>query len=284
MLQKWTLLNSVRAELYKLVRHPLLWLLTIGAALLVGLGVLAVSTDPIQPTVAQGFSRMLDFEGLLMQLAVGAVMLVTAAWSTSIEFSQGTVRVLAGRGQTMLTQYASKVLSLIIVGLVISIVAGVLLTAVSYRMLASQFGSVALAALPGWCWKNFEIASGIQLVSLFTVILLGSFAGVVLRSGVLGMIIALGWFPLENLVVLFTQLLMVKSSNLQVLRVTSYLLGPNLNHLHNVWESHRAPVIIFSEPDSLFSGPWQAALVIAAYDVLLLAFGLGLLVLRDVKE
>jgi hypothetical protein len=192
--------------------------------------------------------------------------------------------VLAGRGQSLIIHYLSKVLSLVIVGLVIAALAAILMIAASYQMLASQFGSAALATIPDWCWRNLQIASGIQLVSLLTVILLGSFAGVVLRSGTLGMIIALGWFPLENLIVLFTQLLMVKSSNLQVLRVTSYLLGPNLNHLHNAWESHRGPVIIFSEPDSLFSGPWQAGLVIAVYDVLLLAFGVGSLVMRDVKE
>lgn len=161
-------MGLLRADLYKLVRHPLFrWT----AAILLGLVVLRGLIWPPNPD--------LPWTGLWSFDLIALALVILTALLTGLEFSENTFRSLVSRGVPRWGLLLSKFVALILAGGLLLLIVEGLATLLSVRPALNwgELGRAWLALLP--------YAS---LITLLTVLA---------RNGGLALIIGVIWIPLE---------------------------------------------------------------------------------------
>jgi ABC-type transport system involved in multi-copper enzyme maturation permease subunit len=287
------LLGLMRGEFRKIWHHPLPWLLLLVALVLVGSFALAmgIGNGPGHEQLVSGrpevaFAGIVDTTGFALQLALGIVFLPVSAWLVSMEYTNGTVHTLLGRGVGRVQLYVAKLCTLTLVGLLCLVAFTLALAAYAVVVVDVGTGGLQrLQTLPDWSWHNAAVVFGVQAVSLVTTILLGAVAGVVGRSSLaFAVTAAMTFFPADNFGLFVLRLVgrAVRSDWLQ--RLPDFFLGPNLNHLRNGLEVNHTPVIVFQESFNQDVTGLRSLLVVAAWCALFLVVPLVLLPVRDVRE
>jgi ABC-type transport system involved in multi-copper enzyme maturation permease subunit len=235
----------------------------------------------------------------IVRILVGVVLLVLSAHAVGLEYSQGTIRILLGRGVGRLRLLAAKVLALALVALAMT-AAGVLIElAGAWLFVSAKAGAQhPWSALNGAFWSNAWTYLLCVLISAGVTLLLGVAAAVVGRSLAFGLAVGLSWFAVDNLLLIPLTLLAQFTHSTFWLKLSGFLLGPLLNRLpdhlvpawHEVVPGPHGPVTV-TRPMQGF-GPIPATpldgrhalTVIALYAALFLIVSVVLTLRRDVLE
>jgi hypothetical protein len=293
----------LRGELRKLVHLRIAWvlaalylLLLIGSQLLLlsGSGAQALRRDPLG-----SFYNLMEGDLSLVRIFSGIILLILAAHVIGLEYQQGTIRVLLGRGVGRLQLLGAKVAALVVVALAImaggmlielvfgwGIVSGVAGSAQPWKVLGAEF------------WTDVEFYLLCVLLNAGVTLLLGVAASVVGRSLSFGLAVGLSWFAVDNLARIPLSLLGRFTGSDVWGKATGLLLGPVLNRLpdeiappyHVTAIGPHGPVTIATpvsgfglEPLIPVSGT-QALLVVLAYSAVFAMAAIVLTRRRDVLE
>lgn len=293
----------LRGELRKLVHLRIAWvlaalylLLLIGSQLLLlsGSSAQALRRDPLG-----SFYNLMEGDLSLVRIFSGIILLVLAAHVIGLEYQQGTIRVLLGRGVGRLQLLGAKVAALVVVALAImacgmlielvfgwGIVTGLAGSAQPWKVLGAEF------------WTDVEFYLLCVLLNAGVTLLLGVAASVVGRSLSFGLAIGLSWFAVDNLAQIPLSLLVRFTGSDVWGSMTGLLLGPVLNRLpdeiappyHVTAAGPHGPVTIVApvsgfglEPLTPVSGT-QALLVVLAYSAVFAMAAIVLTRRRDVLE
>jgi ABC-2 type transport system permease protein len=200
----------------------------------------------------------------------GALLLFAAARLVGTEYSAGTIRVVLARGVGRVRLLIAKLAALATFALAVTALFLVLAAAFVLVMIATQGGSPphVVSILPGSEWHDVGIHVLTLLISAGVCVLIGAAGAAVGRSLPFAMIVAVGFFPLDNF--------MAGNRDYNV-----YQLGPNLNVLAETLGHMR---------ESLLTRPAQpvdtthSLIVIGAYCAVLLLAAFIPTWRRDVSE
>lgn len=228
-------LGVVRGEMYKLARLRLNWVMLGALALLVAVPYLFLLATPGVQGALQSEPGVFLYEemnGVLALLRVfsGIVLLIMTARTIGMEYQHGTIRVLLARGVGRLQLLTAKLTALAVVALTITVGAIALNVALLLLDVHTITGSLdALQALPAAFWPDARTYLLTVLISMGVTILLAAAITVVGRSPAFGLTLSLAWFPADNIGTGLLFLIHDFTQNAFWLKVTAYLLGPNLN-------------------------------------------------------
>lgn len=225
----------VWGELFKLVRLRIVWVLVALETLFIlgALVLLAMSPDTksaLSDNALGAFHNLLQGDLSLARIFTGIAVLILAAHVVGLEYQQGTIRILLGRGVGRLQLLGAKVLALAVITLAL-LAAELALEAIVAWMLVSALDGSAWRALNAEFWADARFYLLGVLVSIGATLLLGVVASVVGRSLSFGLAVALSWFPVDNLVTIPLNLAVRLTHSDFWSTVSTCLLGPLLNRL-----------------------------------------------------
>ena len=248
----------VRAELRKVVRQRSNWALPPAA---VALGVLArmAAADQAAGLGLGPFQLAIDTYRAFAAAAAGVILLALSARLVAQEYDLGTVRVVLARGVGRLRLLTAKLVATIVVALAVLAllaVGGVVSVAVQLQ------GRTATVA-----WHDVWPAALVVALSAVVCTVIGLVAGAVGRSMTFAMAVAAGFFPFDNGLGVVLPILQNATQERVWADLTTYLLGPTLNHLPAVLTGRHAAELVTPQ---LPVDATHSLLVIAGY-VLVLA-------------
>ena len=240
--------GAVRGETLKLSRQLSFWLSLAGAALLLGVVVLAVSggvhvKDQLLADPTGWAYDKLETFGTLFQIGSGIFLLIFGARLFGMEYSSGTIRILYARGTGRLQLLLAKMFTLAVVG--VFLLAG-------YVLLAGAILALMIAALSGGLdpvqhissafWSDLGRWAEVQGISMGIAILIAAAAAGIGRSLAFAMAAALAYYPVDNFLNILEILGIRATGHDQPwTAISQYQLAPNLNVLLGLLEpSHRA--------------------------------------------
>jgi ABC-type transport system involved in multi-copper enzyme maturation permease subunit len=237
----------VRGELRKLSRQRANWLLVGLAVVFAAVAGLVLSTssgiwhaetayrNTVQTNPSYWLHGIVVVGGMIIRVVEGALLLFASARLVGMEYSSGTIRVVLARGVGRVRLLTAKLAALALFSLAITTVLVVLAAAFGVVMVGAQGGSLphVLSALPAGEWHDVWIHVLTILLSAGVCVLIGAAGAALGRSLPLAMIVAVGFFPLDNFVA------GDRSFNV-------YQLGTNLNGLNETLGHMRES--IFSRP------------------------------------
>jgi ABC-type transport system involved in multi-copper enzyme maturation permease subunit len=291
-------------ELYKLSRNRLVWLLSVvlvgflAAPYLIYLGGRGIkqnlATDPLS-TLYLIMQRDLQ----VLRIFSGIYLLLLAALAVGQEYSQGTIRVLLGRGAGRLHLLGAKALALAAVAVGLLAFALALDVVLALGFLLVEHGNLdALQAATPRFWGDTRLYIASVAISMGATLLLGLAASALGRSLAAGLTVGLAWFPVDNLSVLVLSLLTTFTHSDFWVNVSAYLLGPTLNTLPAlivparvmVTQGPKGPVTM-SQAASTLGAPVlvpvdgaHALLVVLGYSLVFAALAVIVTWRRDVLE
>jgi len=219
------------------------------------------------------FQVAIDTYRAFAAAATGVVMLAVSARLAAVEYQEGTIRVVLARGVGRLRLLLAKLATMGVVALPL--------------LAAAAIGGAVVVTLRLWqqpapvIWGDVWLAALTVALSAGVCGLLGAAAGAVGRSMTFAMAVAAGFFPLDNMLGYLLPILQNATQERVWGDLTTYLLGPTLNHLPSVLMGRRAGELI---PPQLPVDAVHSVLVIAGYCVALVAAAALLTWRRDVVE
>ena len=281
--------GAFRGELLKLRRQRSTVGLLLAAVLLFAVVMAVVfGNDTMRQTLHRDprafFDELLSILLILFDTGSGIFLLLVSARLVGMEYDAGTIRVLLARGTGRVQLLLAKWLALALFGLLL--LAGFLvLAAVSLLVVVEAWeGSLSpIASLPAVAWHDLGLNLSVALISIGVCILLGTAASVVGRSLAFGIGAAMAFFPADNFGAIVMGLLARLTHQTFWLRVTEYLLGPNLNQLPvELQTDHRVPTAFATPLRPVDTA--HSLLVIGAYAAVFVVTSLLLTWRRDVLE
>jgi hypothetical protein len=260
----------IRGELRKVAYQRSNWALPL-AAMAVGWVTAA--------GVADGASRLghfayaIDTYRAFAAAAAGVVVLGVSARLVAMEYQTGTVRVVLARGVGRLQLLAAKLAAVGVVALAVLVgltIAGIVFMAVRLQQLP---GAVA--------WHDVWVAALTVALSAAVCGLLGTAAGAVGRSLTFAAAVAVGFFPVDNGLGYVLPILETATHERVWNDLTTYLLGPDLNHLPAVLMSRPAGELV---PPALPVDATHGLLVIGTYAAVFVAAAVATTWRRDTLE
>jgi ABC-2 type transport system permease protein len=293
----------VRGELFKIVHMRITWVMVTLYAL--GVILLQLIWASGQQTSAQlradPFGALLNFmQGDLSVLRIlnGIFILIVAAHVIGLEYQQGTIRVLLGRGVGRLQLFAAKLLAIVVVSLAFLALGLAIEVVLGGGINLALGGSYMFSSLPVDYWRDLWLYLLCVLISMGATLLLGIAASVAGRSLAFGLTVGLCWFAVDNLGLIVINLAYQFTHSNFWRNITGYLLGPLLNRLPDyivparqiVATGPHGPVTVSVPVDGFGVMPLvsvsgaHALAVIAGYSVLFAAVAVVLTWRRDVLE
>lgn len=222
----------VRGELRKLSLQRANWLLMALSALSAAVGGLVLSTSSgiwqaeaafratLQTNPASWVHGVVVVGAVIVRIVEGALLLFAAARLVGTEYSAGTIRVVLALGVGRVRLLAAKLAALVAFSMAVTAAFLVLAAAFVLVMIATQRASPphVVSIMPGSEWHDVWLHVLTILISAGVCVLIGVAGAAVGRSLPFAMIVAVGFFPLDNL--------LAGSRDYNV-----YQLGPNLNVL-----------------------------------------------------
>jgi ABC-type transport system involved in multi-copper enzyme maturation permease subunit len=262
----------VRADLIKVSRQWMTWLLALLVLGFVALGAVLVVVEwhlrGASHRPADLFAQEVSLMGQLVSSGAGILLLAVTSRAVAQDFQAGTIRLFVARGAGRVRFLLAKLAAAGVVAAVVLAGAAVLAALVSAVLFAILTGG--LGGVPASSWSSVGPTLLAAAVSLTACILLGFAAAGIGRSMVFGLAGALIVLPADNLV---NQVLNAAGGSVTALRtMATYQIGYNLSALPSALQTAR-PVTAA-----------HALLVTACYAVVLLAVPLVLFRLRDVHE
>ena len=281
--------GMVRGELMKLMWSRSTWIML--AVLIGGMATLSLFNlasqnvhdlllhNPVQYAYDYELSQNL----LVFRVLSGFFALLVTAISIGLEYQQGTIRVLLGRGVGRVHLLLSKLIALFLLAVFVQLggllLNGVLLTTVT-SVITGSFSAVGviLAHCTGIFLQFFLYLIG----NMWVCILLASAVTVLGRSLPFGLSVALMWFPVDNFSNRIVPALLgyILPEDL-AMKMSNALLGPVLNVLPIVAISPR--IINESVIPAVTIGEGQTIAVVLVYALVFLAIAMLLIRFRDVR-
>lgn len=243
----------VRAELRKVTRQPSNWALLPAA---VALGVVARAAADGQATgMGLGpFQLAIDTYRAFAAAGVGVIMLAVTARLVALEYQLGTIRVVLARGVGRLRLLTAKLVAMSLVA--VSVLALLALAGTGYVTVELHGQTAAVS------WHDVWLAALVVALSAMACMVIGLAAGAVGRSMTFAMAVAAGFFPFDNGLGIVLPLLQNATQERVWADLTTYLLGPALNHLPSVLMGRHAAELVTPQ---LPVGTTHCLLVIAGY-------------------
>ncbi len=247
--------GSVRGETIKISRQLAVWLLLLGAFVLLGVTILATtSAENIHALAKQDPTawayNMLDIFGTLFQIGSGIFLLLVGSRLIGMEYSAGTIRVIYARGVGRLQLLVAKLATLAVLGVLL--LAGYLLVVgtVLAVLVNSWTGSLtAVQSISQAFWGDFERWVLVQGMSIGVVILLAAAAAALGRSLAFALAAAMALFPADNFLVIILELTSRATGHPHPWTdISAYLLGPNLNIVLKLLEPKHISRPAFAAP------------------------------------
>ena len=283
-------LGIMRGEFLKVAR--LFWLL-LGFMVVGFLGALLLQGSvphlnvTIQHTPLRFFYDAGESSLSIFRMLAGIFLLILTSFVIGREYQYGTIRLLLAHGVGRLQLLLAKLAMITLVSLVL-MVAFALITAVFLGLLMLVLvGNVnALNALTPVFWSNAGRDLLAVLISIGATILLSTAMNALGRSLTFGLSASLVWFPLDNFGTLLMNVIATLTHSEFWRIITSYLLGPLLNHLPDALlpQDVRGSFASFGAPPLVSISPAHALSVIGAYALVFLVLALATTWKRDIKE
>lgn len=159
----------------------------------------------------------------------GFYLLIIVAYIIGLEYQLGTIRILLARGAGRLQLLCAKVAAAVIVALLLFVAAILFNVLATYALLLSTNNLNALNTINNDFWINTGRYALTVLLNMGVTILLATALSVLGRSLTFGLSAALIWFPIDNIGTTILQLIIELTKNTGWTKVSTYLLGPNLN-------------------------------------------------------
>ncbi len=242
-------LSMVQAELFKLIRQRVVWVMGIVVvALLVIEGLVTTFTlvaikdigqsGPQGPDsiiqIPQGFVAHYLMETLLADVRgiIGIFLIVVMVSAIATEYKQGTIRILLARGVGRLRLLGSKMSAVVILGLgmlVIMLVIAYLLGVVDLNL---AFGNTnELRNLPSYFTSDTAAYILTVLISMGATILLAAFFAVLGSTLAFGLSFGLLWFFVESIINGILAVITLASGNTAWNQIPNYFFGTKLTAL-----------------------------------------------------
>ena len=282
----------VRGELFKVSRQISTWVLAVlylGAICLpylVLLGSGRIKTQVRDDPMSALYS-VLGVDMVILKVFGGALIIIVTARLIGMEYSGGTIRVLLSRGVGRLQLLFGKLtaLTLIALGMVIATLLLDLLLAVILSLMNAGNMDLFKAATNAF-WSDAGTYLLLALVSIGVTILMATAVTVVGRSLILGLTVALVWYPAENFSIIFLVLGQRLTNSDFWYLLSGNFLGLNLNAMPAIILPQRAsPATNFSFSTPLVPVDGGHTLLVTA--LFAIAFAIVSIVLtarRDVQE
>jgi ABC-2 type transport system permease protein len=282
----------LRGELLKISRHRATWIML---ALLISLLALPFfimfATTGLQDRFvrapAETLYRVVDTNLFVLRAFAGIYLLVLTALVFGMEYQYGTIRVILARGVGRLQLLVAKLLAVTLVALAL-LVGGLVFDALLDLLLVQhQAGSVNMGAyVTATFWADMQLYVASVAISMVVTILLAASVTILGRSLAFGLVVAVVWFPADNIGIEFARLLYRFTNNDFWLNITAYWLGPNLNAMPQVMQSSTTgKQAVFSGTMPLVTVDATHTLVVTAiYAAVFVAVAVVLMWKRDVKE
>jgi len=297
-------IGLVRGELRKIAHMRITWvLLGLFTLFVVGSQLILVSAPDTKSQLLNNtlgaFYNLMAGDLSILRVFSGIVTLVLAAHVVGLEYQQGTIRVLLGRGVGRLQLLGAKMVALILVALAFLGWGLLIELAFGWGLVVALAGDAApWRRLADEYWVDVRYYLLCVLISLGVTLLLGVAAAVVGRSLAFGLAVGLSWFAVDNLAQIPLTLGYQFTHSDIWLKASGFLLGPLLNRLpdeiappwHVIAQTPDGPVTITNHvtgfgimPLVAVSGA-QALAVIGAYATLFVAAAVVLTSRRETLE
>lgn len=294
----------LRGELRKLRGLRTFWVITSVMTLMVMFGQVLLATGPnvakqLQDTPLDAYAQMVTGDFAIVRILSGILALILAAHVIGLEYQQGTIRILLGRGVGRLQLLGAKALALALV-VVAFMVVELLIELTSAVGISVTAGGVSQTwrVLTGEFWTDVGIFLLYLLINAGATLLLGIGASVVGRSLAFGLAVGLSWFAADNLITIPLSLVGRLTGNTIWLKVSGLLLGPLLNRLpdyivppyHVTIQSADGAVTVahavsgFGPLPLIWVGAGHALLVIGLWSALFASVAIILTARRDVLD
>jgi len=282
--------GTLRGEALKVSRQLSFWLMLAGAAVLLAVIVLAVTSSPsirrqLTADPASFFYSARDVFGTVYQIGSGIFLLIVGSRLFAMEYSSGTIRIIYARGTGRLRLLLAKMFTLAVIGVLL--LAGYLvITGTLIAILVNTWtGSFApIQGLPSQFWQDMGYWAAVQGMSMGIAILLAAAAAGVGRSLAFAMAASLAFFPVDNFLTILTGLgARITRQDHPWLDISRYLLGPNLNVVLNLIEPGHHARAAFATPLLPVDGT-HALTVIGIFALGFAALAVGRSVWPDVLE
>ena len=294
----------VRGELRKLLHLRITWVLAVVITVfIVGAQIILVTGPKTGSTLRSdplgSFYNLIEGDFALVRIFSGIFLLVIAAHVIGLEYQQGTIRILLGRGVGRLHLLGAKVTASLLVGL--ALIVGELLIELLFAtgiILAFANGSQPWQGLDGGFWASVGYYLLCLAINTVATLALGIAAAVVGRSLAFGLAVGLSWFAVDNLLTIPLGILVRVTQNAFWANLSGALLGPVLNRLPDEiappWtqtiQGPHGPMSVTQPlsgfgPQTLVPVPGShALLVIAIYTLVFVGAAVVLTWRRDVLE
>jgi ABC-2 type transport system permease protein len=292
-------------ELFKITRLRTFWLLVV---LIFGMALapilLYLSRPNLNDLITQdpmgALYNIMPIDLSVIRVFMGILLLILSAMVIGLEYQQGTIRILLGRGVGRLQLLGAKSLALAVVGAVLLVALLVYDYLLALGMLLIKAGNLNLLQhATSAYWADARLYLLTVVISMAATLALGVCVSVVGRSLAFGASAGLSWFAADNLLVI-VMLLVANFTNSDFWnRVTGFFLGPVLNSLPTLLiagrtvtaQTEKGGVQTFVKPIATIGfqpldkiDGTQGLLVIAAYTVVFVVTAIVLTWRRDVLE
>lgn len=294
----------LRGELRKLRGLRTFWAAASVMTLIVLFGQVLLATGPnaagqLRNAPLDTYAQVATGDIAIVRVLSGILALILAAHLVGLEYQQGTIRILLGRGVGRLQLLGAKALALALVVSAFMTVELMIELAFAWGIsVTAGSSSQPWRALSGEFWVDMRVFALYLLINVAATLLLGMSASVVGRSLAFGLAVGLSWFAADNLLTIPLSLVARLTGNTLWLKVSGLLLGPLLNRLPDyivppyhvtVQTGHGAVTVAHSMggfgPQSLiWVGAGHALLVIGLWSALFAGVAIILTARRDVLD
>lgn len=288
-----TFFGIVRGELFKVSRQratvvmALLLVAILAVPYLFILNSSYVKTLVLHAPLTAAYATM-GATLMILRVFSGLFLVVITARLLGMEYSGGTIRVLLSRGVGRVQLLSAKLLTVAVIGLAILAVGLVINTILTVLVTGAIAGNLdPLKALNAGFWEDTRAYVLTIAFNMAVTILMAAAVTVLTRSLAGGLALGLGWFPADNIGVLFFLLGYKMTNSTFWTQATGDLLGPNLNAMAPAVLPARAAVAAeaatTTSPLVPVSGG-HTLLIAAIYAAIFAIVAFGLTAWRDVTE
>ncbi len=294
----------LKGEIFKLSRQRTTWIslgLVVFALLIpwLLLGGPSTLSDSLARDPLQAITSMMEDDLSDLRIFSGFFLIILTARAIGLDYQQGTVRIVLARGVERLQLLGAKLLAVALAALVLLIGGSLLYVPVMMLVVASRTGSLAaFTTLNGTFWSDTWLYLLSVAISMALTILMTAAITALGRSLVFGLSLSLLFFPADNIGATVLGRIADATNNDFWAKLTTFLLGPNLNFLpalilpHTTLTIHtaRGSASVATQATTVGTGPMyvtdltHALLVIVAFAVIFAAIAVIPTWKRDVME
>ncbi len=294
----------LRGELRKLRGLRSFWVLASIMTLMVILAQVLLATGPnlakqFHNAPLSAYAQAATGDFAIVRILSGILALILTAHVIGLEYQQGTIRILLGRGVGRLQLLGAKALALALVVLAFMVVELLIELVFAWGISVTASGaSRPWRTLTGEFWVDIQVFMIYLLINAGATLLLGIAASVIGRSLAFGLAVGLSWFAVDNVLTIPLSLVARLTGNTVWLKISGVLLGPLLNRLpdyivppyHETIQTAQGAVRVtrtmsgFGSLPLIWVGTGHALLVIGLWSALFAVAAIFLTARRDVLD